>query len=574
MSNQTLFYISHLHIPLKRKVETKLNEVNCTFKPTFSNEIYEAISNRMKRVFLRLGEYPRTFIDNWSVQQSPGIIVYASNGEDFVGLDAKKKKEITESMLDSYVRSGKNVLYYGLILFSNFEVFITKKRSIEFKNQGIVHSFPEFDEKVISALKYNPLSDKSRVIGVNNNYLMNMCPKHIQAIDTLISGRQLFNADGALIKDDALMTIRRIVGVLDRPGLVKISGASELRENDAFVTFSKATLQLTNRVNEINLQNKIITFAKKNKIKIITDSDISEYRLYTVNKSYRVYSYAKFNEMKFTKDDVELKINVFRTLCLTSFGSLDIQSDFFDSFIRLTKGTPVSRTISDSLVITSLKLEKTFLSNSDMGLITIAPKGSYKSTLIQLIIKYYPEVNLIDSDIYGKWVTLMISRKKTKADTLVSLSEVYKLESETSSYFEVLADLIVNNDTMNFQEQLSKFGAEYSLIVGDLITGVANFQNVAYEYFNSSKILLFMHSTVEANVMSGRWQQIIIRPIHSCEVIVNVRKREMTEANNFLLHAYMQMTPMSNRSCLNWIEFILLLFPKVFEHLRNLKDDN
>lgn len=570
MSNKNLFYISHLHLPLKRKIETKLNEVNCAFKPTFNNETYLAISNRMKRVFSRLGEYPRAFINNWSVQQSPGIVVYTSNGEDFINLDAKKKKEITESMLDNYIRSGKNVLYYGMILFSSFEVYITKKRALEFKTAGIIHGFPEFDEKIIDDLKYNPLSDKNKIIGVNNNYLISMCPKHIQAIDTLIAGKHLFDGSGALIKDDAFITIRRTVGILERPGVIKISGINELRDSDAFVISSKSTLQLTGKIEELEIQNKIVAHAKKNKITIINDSDIFEYRLYTTSKCYRIYSYTKLDEMKFGEDDATRKETIFKVLSLTSFGSLDIQSDFFDNFIRITKGTPVSRVISDSLVITSLKLEKTFFCNSDMGLIIIAPKGSYKSTLMRAISKYYPEVNLIDSDIYGKWVTLMVNGNDE--NRLISLNEVYSIEDETSSYFEILASLIISDTTMTFEQQLSKFGAEYSITVGDPIIGIANFQNVMYQYFNSSEILLFSHTTVEANIMSGRWQQIIIRPIHNCEVIVNARKRELTDANNFLLHAYMQMTPMSNRTCLNWIEFILILFPKVFEDLNNLKD--
>nr|UNI74216.1 MAG: hypothetical protein [brine shrimp reovirus 1]UNI74240.1 MAG: hypothetical protein [brine shrimp reovirus 1]UNI74252.1 MAG: hypothetical protein [brine shrimp reovirus 1]UNI74264.1 MAG: hypothetical protein [brine shrimp reovirus 1]UNI74276.1 MAG: hypothetical protein [brine shrimp reovirus 1] len=552
------FYIHYLHEPTKQRINNLLARYGYKLPRTYPSETYEIIANRLCRTYSRTSQYTESFIRSWSVNTGPGFIIYAADGESLDIYHGKKRKMCTKDVAEKIIRKGSVLIYYGDVYFQEYESYITKQRQKQLLGRDEFQAIPLLEEQKIKRGTVSPFYDSVRVLKIGNVSQTSRSPGYVQALDSLIPGDCIFNVEGEIaLPKDLGMNDQRVVSAIPFRDLPVISSISEIRPDDVLCETPE---WLVSPYNKQHVEDVARHFHRTGG-KTLRDTHFIKISLKGDRFSYRLITFLSIPKLiTFTETDGIPK-SIVAILLLTSYAdTISLSSDQIERITAIVPIEPVARVPSMALTSAALQLRKTFFWNNEMGLIVVAPKGSMKTTLSEVMSIALPGVVIIDSDCYGKWITLIEQKRP-----IPPLSQLGRDDYEEVSFFEKIAVNLLKIYGEDYRSALAHFRRTYAHILSHPVHGIAKFQDVIANEFGHTQVLLFLHTTVEANLMSGKWQQIVIRPIHDTAEAVKNRDRALKDANLFLHHAYNAVTPISNRACLNWAEFMILLNPSMLQ---------
>ncbi|KAL0116401.1 hypothetical protein PUN28_009788 [Cardiocondyla obscurior] len=312
--------------------------------------------------------------------------------------------------------------------------------------------------------------------------------------------------------------------------------------------------------NDDTIRVRAITkYFNDHNLKTLGDTHFIRISLKGAGFSFKMVTYISIGKLITFTDIGTVPSELIALLLFTSYAdTISLPSERYNSIMSISPIEPVVKVHSLALISSALQMRKTFIWDNEMGVVIIASKGSMKTLFINMLRKVDPMVCVIDSDVYGRWITAQI-----QSHEIISLNELQSDNCIIPSYFELIASAILRKHNDNYMLCLSNFRESYANVLSHAIYGIAKFQDAIALEFGHTQILLFLHTTVEANLSSGKWQQIVLRPIHDTADAVKNRDKVNKEENIFLHYAYNALTPLSNRSCLNWLELMILLSPEM-----------
>lgn len=559
------FFIHYLDSNLKGYVNRLLLKTGITLPKTYPSEKYHQIAVRLRRVYDRNQQYPQTFIRSWTITGQPGYVIYAAHGENFHIYHSVRKSNANMSEISSFIAKGSIVVYYGEVFFRGLECYITSKRRAEKADKDEFVSTPLYSEKECVLGLVSPFSENLKVLKVGCAAMLSTSPAYIRALDTILSGDNIFAPDGTFIMPESLKeSAQRVVCPIQYRDTIQVTDIHQLTEIDVLCIPPLCLVPY----NLMNSYDTLVEYFKRKKLPIVGDTGLTTFSIDLTDKSYRIDTFISATGPFRFDPSKDVPSEVLPCLFLTSYAhTIDINASELQRLVALTPVKPVVRSVSDSLFSNALQLRKTFLAGNEMGYVVIANKGAMKTTVTKLLNEFRPELIIIDSDVYGRWITERINGRSPNLRTLNSD------DCTVTPYFEAIAhELLADRSTTNMQK-LNHFKQMYARIISNSDYGSAVYQDAIFDSYSTTQVLLFCHTTAEANLLSGRWQQTVIRPINNTLHAVKDRNRGNKEENIFLHCAYQSLTPMHNRASIPWVDFFLLVAPEAIDALnRKLHD--
>lgn len=558
MDQELPFYIHYLHPGLKKYVNSILKKQDIQLPRTYSDHVYSYLAKRLKSVYDRTNQFQRSFIKMWSLATTPGYLVYAANKEQLRLYHDYKCSKLTIDILNNKVSNGHRVIYYGEQFFPGVEAYVTPARQKVEQNR-LISELPLIGVVDTEVKHINPFNGTVVVYTIQNAAILAFAPKFVQALDTKVIGKPLFGLDGTILYSECNNT-SRLVCVSCLANCYQIKNVSEVKNTDTLLLMHELMLS----EEEASLQNQIFRYFKKNNIRTVSDGNLQRIDLRAKFKNFKLDTFIKVNTVLIFTDD-EQRYKIYELLMISSFassyGRLSLK---IPELISATPIAPTNRFVSNALLSVSLQLRKSFIFGRDMGITVIAPKAGFKTTVMHLIRDACPEYIQIDSDVYGRWVMKMIAGdKQVKLDGIT--------ESDMSIFEFYTTNLIKDKNVKDcFSDDLARsFSRFYSSILSNSEYGIAKFQTAIYNSYGTMRVILYLHTTIEANLLSGAWQQIVIKPIHDTYLAVRERNRD-NKIENELLHLwYNSMTPYSNRVTLCWAEYLMIFGKNVLNAINS-----
>jgi len=470
-----------------------------------------------------------------------------------------KRSKANGNDVSAFIARGKVVIYYGNVYFRGFESYITSKRRGEMIDNDDFYSTPLYSTNSCSLGLVSPFSDDLKVLKIGCTAMLSSSPAYIRALDTLLKGDSIFSSDGAFIMPKQMQqTYQRVVCPISYRDSIQISSLQAVSDLDVLLVPPLCLVPQT----RLTIYHSLIDYFKRTKRQIVGDSGLTTFSIDLPDKSYKIDTFLSATAPIRFDPSKPVPAEILVCIYLTSYAyTVDINSSDLARMVALTPVRPVTRAISDSLFSNALQLRKTFLSGNEMGYVVIANKGAMKTTVTGLLNEFLPSLIVIDSDVYGRWVTSIISRG------VVNLRDLNQDGCTVVSYFEAIAHELLSQTDSTKQDMLNHFKQMYARIISDDVYGIAEFQNAIFDSYGTTQVLLFLHTTAEANLLSGKWQQTVIRPINNTLNAVKDRDRGNKDENVFLHCAYQALTPMHNRASIPWVDFLLLIAPGAIDAL-------
>lgn len=559
------FFIHYLDPNLKGYINRMLLKTGITLPKTYPSEKYSQIAVRLRRVYDRNQQYPQTFIRSWTITGEPGYVVYAADGESLHIYHGVRKRTANVNEISSFIARGIVVIYYGNVFFRGFECYITSRRKAQMVDNDEFVSTPLYSEKECALGLVSPFSENLRVLKVGCIAMLSSSPAYIRALDTILQGDNIFAPDGTFIMPESMReSNQRIVCPIQYRDTIQVTELYQLTEVDVLCIPPLCLVPY----NRVDTYNTLVEYFKRSKRPIVGDTGLTTFSIDLTDKSYRIDSFISATGPIRFDPSRDVPSEVLPCLLLTSYAyTIEINASELEKLVALTPVKPVTRTVSDSLFSNALQLRKTFLAGNEMGYVVIANKGAMKTTVTKLLNEFRPELIVIDSDVYGRWITEHINGRSP------NLRDLNSDACTVMPYFEAIAsELLRDKSTTNIQK-LTHFKEMYARIISNPDYGAAVYQDAIYKSYGTTQVLLFCHTTAEANLFSGRWQQTVIRPINNTLHAVKDRNRSNKDENVFLHCAYQALTPMHNRASIPWVDFFLLVAPEAIDALnRKLHD--
>lgn len=559
-NTQLPFYVHYLNPQIKGYVTKQLRRSGIVLPPTYPKDFYSNIAIRLERVFSRVSQYPPAFVNTWSVTHTPGFIVYAADGENVPIRHSIKKKAVGLPFATTTISDGKCLIYYGNNYFRGLEGYVTEKRRQEMSKDSDFITMPIFKESEIKVGLISPFSPNIKVIKIGNYGVLPLAPNYVRALDSLLKGEAIFNSDGTI--DSMLLnqaSNTRIIVPFKYSTHVQIDSIRMVQDNDVLCIPPKI---LCSQKHE-KFYDELVGYFTRGGRPILGETGLTNIHLKMKNVTYALTTFLRIPKPIIFDPEVGLNRELLPLLFLSSYGyTINLTSDEMISALGIIPVSPVTKTVSESLFSCALQLRKTFLMGCEMGYIVIGPKGGMKSHIKRILNVVRPELIIIDSDVYGRWVT------NTKLKIKMPLQNINFDESEVPSFFEKLAEDMISRMGSGF-DTLKRYGEIFARIIADKECGVAAYQNAIFESYGTTQVILFMHSTSEANIMSGMWQQVLIRPVNNTRIAVQERIRDGLDSNLFLHSLYLQSTPSYNRTTIAWVDFLLLIAPEAIDYLND-----
>nr|UHS71904.1 MAG: hypothetical protein [Reoviridae sp.] len=553
------FFIHHLDPNVKARVNRELLKIGVTLPRTYSSDVYGQLSRRLRSVYDRNQQYPTSFINSWKIATRPGFIIYAADREKFHISHSVNKKSLNSQQAELYISKGTVVIFFGDLYLRGFECYITSKRRAELHANDEFALMPAYSEKDCVLGLNSPFSENIRILKVGCAALLAKAPAYLSSLDTIIGGDNIFSQQGELILPKILMqTVQRIICAISYRDTIKISSIEEVSEIDVLCN---PPLCLVPKKYDM-FYKSLWEYFKRNNLPIVGETGLTTFSIDLKHKNYRIDTFLSASRPIMFDPSKGMPPEALPYLFLTSYAhTVQIDAEELKETVALTPLHPVVRVVSDSLFSNALQMRKTFLAGNEMGYIVIANKGSMKTIVTGLLAEFKPEIIVIDSDVYGRWVTEKVLGRD------VDIKSLNTDDSEVVPYFEVIASELLQNKSLTQNNRLHIFKNVFAKVISDPVHGTAAYQDAIYAAYGTTQVLLFCHTTIEANIMSGKWQQMVIRPINNTLKAVMERKRANRDENVFLYCAYQALTPMHNRAAIPWVDFFMLIAPEIIDVL-------
>nr|QQP18680.1 hypothetical protein [French Guiana reovirus] len=539
---------------------------------TYSQAEYEKTFKRLNRIYRHNKKIPDGLVNTWDTESNPGFIIYAADKEQFreYGDRVKKGMRFTDEALAVLVRSGKVVVIYPSTPAYHythiFEAYITKDRELYDKLRGV-----DVPESLIpwtgpiKAISCNPFKFGSQNIVIGSLDIIRRCPPLIQVLDTALRAINLFDTDGTinprflqLCSDQKLTSVELLLS--STSGALIQAMDSALYRRDPFWKTSDYSVYLD--------EVKVINKRKRSNRPVLGSSGVCNIRIETERGITDLVCFIDLPVGSvYAIKEPDIKDALKRLLMVAYFVS-NIDTISFDVKVMVVKVVDiVVSPLPYVCGVYRIKLENGALWDKK-NLVIICPKGGFKTTFRKMMAVHYPDFAVIDSDVYGRW----LSHRVTDHEYKMTYEDLQKFSTYDTypSYFEEIAACVINHGYDTEIERRTAFNHLFAKAIDSEVTSYTRFFEQVYTVIpreTFGRMVVMVHTTIEADNISGNNVHACIRPVHSSLLAVKGRVGRNNLVQEFLWYRYSEMTANTGRLYMSWAELLCVAFPDIVDNI-------
>ncbi|QXG83188.1 MAG: NTP-binding domain protein [Diaphorina citri cimodo-like virus] len=513
--------------------------------------------------------YPSNFLNVIKSVKTQGCLIYVDDGQQLkVNAKIKKIGSTSQSNVEKFINSGIFVLYYGNELHKEIECYITKERLEKEqgkRDQSTLLQLPIFTDEVLESTTVDLSS--CNIYGVRSMSIMVHYPAYISNFEQFINARSIFNQVSGVLDVPSEVIDSHTVPISVIPALnCKVVRDDKVDNRSKLLVFPKWLLT----DEQFALQSSLMRKVKRK----ISKSGLNRVVIKTIKKSFKLHTLLPVEEII---ELPNLASELLSYLLVCSYGvNVKCDPEELENRVMIFPQASESYGGTDNLFNLAMQLRKTVVKGQSMGLVVIAKKGSVKSGYRRMMEEAGFWMPIVDSDVYGKWVSLQLLSPDYSEDVYKNLVDL-KLDlndDDTPSYFELLMTKIISGvdnievNVKEYERAVKVFCEQFGETIESKSLGINLFQHYVYEKYGTTGVLLMLHTTIEANLLSGAWQHVVISPIHDTLNAISGRNRDRPVENVLLHDAYISMTAFSSRYSVTWLELTLGIYPEGIERIK------